>query len=222
MLSVDQNVWILRYPLSLLGTQTGRTVTVLRLRSSEIIVHSTGPFSSEDVAAIQGLGPSITLVEASLFHDTFACQGRSSFPKARYLVPEGFRLQKAVTAESLDMAPAGWRDELEFRLLAGMPKVKEHVFYHKPSQTLIVADLVFNFGPESPWWTRFFFRHLAGIRRNPGMSRLFRMMIRDRAAFQKSLRHLFEWDFKRVIVGHGRLVEANARERMREALALYL
>jgi hypothetical protein len=66
---------------------------------------------------------------------------------------------------------------------------------------------------------RNFFRVVGGIRSHPGMSRLFKFLVRDRAAFSSSIQHLMQWDFDRLIVGHGEIIEARAKERVAAALA---
>jgi hypothetical protein len=42
MKQLADNLWIKRYPLSVLGTDHGRTVTILRLRSGKLIVSLDG------------------------------------------------------------------------------------------------------------------------------------------------------------------------------------
>jgi hypothetical protein len=40
MQRITDNLWLLRYPQSLLGTQIDRTVSAIRLNSGELVVHS--------------------------------------------------------------------------------------------------------------------------------------------------------------------------------------
>ena len=42
--------------------------------------------------------------------------------------------------------PEAWKNEIEQVLVGGMPKVNETVFLHRASDTLIIADLLFNLG----------------------------------------------------------------------------
>ena len=90
MRQLADNLWIKRYPLSVLGTDHGRTVTILRLTSGQVIVHSMAPFSAVDLAEIRYLGEPIWLVEAMMLHDTYAREGRAAFPDAIFLAPPGF------------------------------------------------------------------------------------------------------------------------------------
>jgi hypothetical protein len=214
MQSLAENLWIQSFPFSMLGGHQGRVVTVLRLVSGNLIIHSTAPFTAADVAEIEALGNPRWMVDSMLRHDTFAEQGRQAFPHVSYLAPEGF----TVPAQPLLPAPPEWTPEVEVLLIDGMPKAREHVFLHAPSRTLIVADLVFNFAPSSGW-TSFFRQVLMGVKSHPDSARLFPMLIQDRAAYDRSVRELLTWNFDRIIVGHNQVVETDGRERLREALA---
>ena len=218
MKPLAENLWVLPYPLRLLGADFRRMVTVVRLGSGQLAIHSTGPFTAAEVAAISGLGRPGWLLETMLRHDTFSKRGREAFPGIPLLAPEGFSRIVGFTTEPLLPAPAAWGDELEVLRLEGMPSLQEHVVFHRPSRTLIVADLVFNFGPDVSAWTRFLVLCAVGARHQPGMSRPFRLAIKDKAAFQRSLQALMRWDFERVIVGHGDVIETEGKRRLAEAL----
>ena len=218
MRPLAENLWVLPYPLRLLGANFRRMVTVVRLGSGQLAIHSTGPFTAAEVAAISGLGRPGWLLEAMRRHDTFSKRGREAFPGIPFLAPEGFARIVGFPTEPLLPAPAAWGDELEVLRLEGMPSLQEHVVFHRPSRTLIVADLVFNFGPDVSAWTRFLVLCAVGARHQPGMSRPFRLAIKDKAAFQRSLQALMRWDFERVIVGHGDMIETEGKRRLAEAL----
>lgn len=219
--TLAKNLWIMRFPMKLLGMNLGRTVTVIATQSGELIIHSTASFEPADVAAISKLGRISALIEATLFHDTFAASAHETFPNTDYYAPEGFAELTKVPTKSLAMPPESWRGELELLELEGMPKIREHVFLHVPSRTLIVADLIFNFGEDASPAIRFLFRWLSGVKQFPGMSRLFRGMIRDRPAFAQSVERMMQWDFGRVIVGHGEVIETGGKEKLGRALAAH-
>ena len=80
MQAIAENLWTLQYSLTKLGVHINRTVTIIKLRSGELVIHSTGPFSPEDVAAINALGQPAYLVEAINAHDTFATRDARRSP----------------------------------------------------------------------------------------------------------------------------------------------
>lgn len=92
MKSLAENLWVLPYSLRLSGGNLGRMVTVIRLGSGELAIHSTGPFTPGDVVAISGLGKPGWLMDVMRRHDTFSKRGREAFPGLPFLAPEGFSM----------------------------------------------------------------------------------------------------------------------------------
>lgn len=218
MKQLAENLWLLQYPLSVLGTAHGRNVTVIRLRSGKLILHSMAPFTPGDVAAIHALGEPAWLLESMLLHDTYAKEGRDIFPGLPFLGPPGFSEVVKFPTLPLLPTPPEWNGEVEVFSIEGAPMIKEHAVLHVPTHTLILADLIFNFSADERGWNRFFHRHIAGFKRYPGMSRIFRLCIRDRAAFQASMSRILQQDFDRIIVGHGHVIETDGRALLQRGL----
>ena len=217
MKPLADNLWLLRYELSLLGADLRRNVTVMRLASGDLVIHSTGPFTPQDVAAIRAEGTPRWMMDVMLRHDTFAKQGRQAFPDASYLGPEGFSDVVGFPTQPLVDQPE-WNGELEVMTLAGVPSMKEAVVLHRPSRTLIVADLFFDFGPDESAWTKFLLLLAVGKHHDPGVSRPLRLAVKDKEAFQASLATMMSWDFDRLIPGHGDVIDTGAKSRVAEAL----
>jgi hypothetical protein len=215
---IAPSLWVIGYPLKMLGVDLRRNVSIIRLSSGKLVIHSTGPFSRADVARIGHLGEPAWLVDAMLRHDTFAREGHDAFPLIPYLAPEGFSAESGIDTISLTPPPAEWLGELEVLKLEGAPEFDEHVMLHRASRTLIVADLVVNFGPHQNLWSKVLLR-IATVQglHNPGVTRLFQKAVKDRSAFNRSLERLLSWDFERVIVGHGEIIEFSGQTKLRDA-----
>lgn len=218
MLQIAANLWVIHHPLSVLGTNHGRTTTVMRLSNGKLIVHSMAPFTAQDLAGIQAAGEPAWLVEAMLQHDTYAAKGKEHFPTLPFLGPPGFSEVVKFPVLSLLPPPEQWAGQIEVVRVQGAPKLEEHAFLHIASRTLIVADLVFNFPENEKGWDRFFHRHIAGFKRYPGMSRIFKWFVNDREAFRQSVREILELDFDRIIPGHGEIIETSGKEELRKAM----
>ena len=91
-----------------------------------------------------------------------------------------------------------------------MPKLQEIVFFHHASRTLILTDLAFHIRNSDSWFTRLFMR-LNGAYGHFGPSRIFRTLVKDRAALRSSLNRMQEWDFDRIIVAHGEVLEQGGK-----------
>lgn len=211
MKQLAENLWIKGYPLSVFGTRHGRNVTVIRLTSGQLVIHSMAPFPTADVEGILSLGEPGWLVESMLLHDTYAQEGRDRFPGVPFLSPPGFSKIVGFSTEPLHPPPFEWQGEIEVVPIRGAPKLEEQAVIHLPSRTLILADLIFNFPADESGWNRFFHRHIAGFRRYPGMSRIFRIFIKDQVAFRESIDELLAKDFDRIVVGHGNVIETDGK-----------
>lgn len=218
MKNVAENLWIQEFHLQNLGAEQGRVVTVIRLTSGKLVIHSTAPFSADDVSGMVALGQPGWLVEAMLLHDTFAKEGQAAFPSIPYLAPEGFDDAAKVATQPLVPPPEEWSGQLEVLLIEGMPKLLEHVFFHVSSRTLIVADFVFNFDYRGNWWERFLRRYIMGLKHEPSINRVFKAFISDEAAFKQSVAKMMAWDFDRIIVGHKEIVESGGQAKVQQAL----
>ena len=71
---------------------------------------------------------------------------------------------------------------------------------------------------RSAFWAKTLLIAGVGWKHNPGMSRPFKMAIKDRAAFQGSMETMLRWDFDRVIVGHGNMIESGGKEKVTRML----
>ncbi len=217
MKPLAENLWLLRYPLTLLGADLNRNVAVMRLSSGDLVIHSSGPFTPEDVAAIDALGRPRWIMDVMARHDTFAKEGRAAFPEATYLAPEGFSETVGFPTQPLVNQPE-WNGEVEVMLLEGVPSMKEHVVLHRPTRTLIVADLMFNFGSSASVWTHALMFAAVGAKHHPGMARSMRLTVKDKTALRASLAQMMIWDFDRLIVGHGEEIDSGAKSKVAEAL----
>lgn len=216
---IAEDVALMQFPLRGFGIDFGRNVTLLRLRDGRMLIHSTAPFSLEDVATIRRFGEPSWLVDATLMHNTFAPQARSAFEKIPYLAPAGFAKVSGVAIEPLDSPPAEWTGEIDVLQIGGLRKINEHAFFHRASRTLVLADLLFHFSADTKGWPRVFVRYAMGLPELIGISAFFRLMIRDREAFRRSVARMLDWNFERVIVAHREVIEADGPRYLRDALA---
>ncbi|GEP41275.1 hypothetical protein [Brevifollis gellanilyticus] len=212
------NLWRKAYPLKMLGADLLRVVTIIRLQSGKLIIHSTAPFTHGDVAAIRALGEPGWLLDGILRHDTFAKEGRAAFPIIPYLAPPGFSEAVGFATEPIMPAPSEWSGEVLAHEIQGAPVARDTALLHVPSRTLVLTELVFNFDDHQPLWTELLLRVAIGGEHHPGMTRPFKAGIKDVEAFKDSMAEILGWDFDRVIVGHGEVIESDGKAKLRSAL----
>ena|SRR5207249_3382851 len=142
MQEIADDAVLMSFPWRTLGIDFKRNVALLRLSDGRVVIHSTAPFTADDIAAIRRFGEPAWLVDATLMHDTFAKHGRVAFPDLPYLAPNGFNRASGITTEPLESPPSDWKGEIDVLKLDGN-RMNEHVFFHRRSATLVVADLFF-------------------------------------------------------------------------------
>ena len=150
------------------------------------------------------------LIAPTAFHDTFFAEAVSSYPNAERLVSAAFPSGAAETAEIISSWPDAWKETLIPFAIDGMPKIQETVFFDKETSTLLVSDLFFNFDESWDLWTKTFMR-MVGAFGAPRMSRLFRMCIKDKQAFKKSMEPLLDLPVENILPSHGRVVLGGGR-----------
>jgi hypothetical protein len=212
------DVALISFPWRVLGIDFKRNVTLLRLADGRVVVHSTAPFTEQDIVAIRRFGEPSWLVEATLMHDTFAKEGRKALQNIPYLAPDGFVEATEVQTESLSTPPQEWDGEIDVLRIDGV-RMNEHALFHRRSRTLVVADLFFSFPRETSGWPRFFVRHVMRLPRLFGISSVYRLfVICDKEAFARSMRALLALDFERLVVAHWQPIETDAKRTVEQAL----
>ncbi len=97
--------------------------------------------------------------------------------------------------------------------------MQEHALVHRPSRTLVLADLVFNLQVPPGEKVPFFLRWVSGFTAFPGTSRLVKLCVKDRAAVARSLERILAEDFDQIVVGHGDVIRDDAKAVLRDLLA---
>ena len=216
MQQLDSDLWVTEAPLRFFGLEVGARMTVVRLPGPKLWLHSPVAATEELVDEVRALGPVAHVVAPNRFHHLFVGDWQRAYPDASVHVAPGLDTKRAdldIAGVLTDEPEAGWRGTLDQVPIAGVPMSNEVAFFHRPSATLIATDLAFNVGPDSPPLTRLTFR-LARTYGRLSPTLLERLLVRDRAAFRRSLERILEWPFGRVIVAHGAVCETGGREEL--------
>ena len=215
------DLWEYDAPMTVIGMALGHRTTVAKLPDGLLWVHSPAAYSAELADELRQLGPVAHIVAPNAMHDTYLESWFAALPQARFHGAKGFskfRPDLKFTDTLGDTPPAAWSAVFDQLMLRGMPRLNEVVFLHRASRTLILTDLIFNLGAEMPLLSRVLLK-LNGCYDCLAVSRLLRTTIKDQPALRESLDRMLEWDFDRVVVSHGRNLEAGAKDALRTALA---
>ena len=199
-------------------------MTVIRLPDGGLFLHSPVRLDDRLRSELDALGPVRAVVAPNKAHHLFVGDYRVPYPKARFYGALGLQTKRkdlAFFAMLGDEPMPEWRGTIEQRFFRGAPWLNEVVFFHPTSRTLLLTDLAFNVPTGKVWGIPFVFR-LMGAEGVFGPHRFVRWFIRDGNAALRSLRTILEWDFDRVIVTHGDIVETGGKAKMKRAFAFIL
>jgi len=213
MKKIDKNIWVAETEFKLFGADFGNRMTVIRLNSGNLLLHSPIKLNDGLLNNVRELGKVEFIVTPNSFHGLFVDEWRKEFPEAKYFT--------AKEDESLSFPLRALRNELlssdiEIIKMKGAPKVNEYAFVHKESNTLVLTDLAFNIGCDVSFWSKIFFK-LNGAFDEFGPSRLMKMMITDVEELNSSIEEILTFEIERIIVSHGNILESNSRAALKEA-----
>jgi Domain of unknown function (DUF4336) len=224
------NLWIVDQPdfggLARIGTR----MTVIRLADGGLFLHSPTLFDDETRQALDALGNVRAVIAPSRAHHLFVADYVKAWPTAKLYGPPGltgdiqdfrgrFGARRDLKLDSIlgDEAPPEWAGQIEQHLFKGARALNEVVFFHPSSRSVIFTDLVFNVLADAKGGQVFY--ALVGAKGHFGPHRLIRLMIRDHAAARESVARILNWNFDRVIVTHGNVLESGGREKFAKAFS---
>lgn len=180
-----------------------------RLDSGASVLISPG--SKLTPAQLREAAPVTDLVAPNTLHNAGMKQAREVYPQAKAWGPQGAGQPEVLSEERWP-----YTAEMPILALAGMPKVKEFILFHKKSKTLIVTDAAFNLQKTSGMGA-WLILSLFGTYRKFGVSRFWLKFADDKEALAASLKKVFEWDFDNLVVSHGEALYGGAREKFQSA-----
>ncbi len=216
---LDDDLWVVDAPFSVLGLSIGTRMTVIRLADGSLFLHSPSQLSSVLCAELEALGPVRYVVAPNKVHHLFVSDYATAFPDAKRFAAPGLEKKRS----ELDFhfvlgptAPEAWAGQIEQVLVQGAETISEVVFFHAASRTLLLTDLAFNVQHTDSAWTKIWLK-LNGSYQKFGPSRMIRALIRDREAARRSVDEILRWDFDRVIVSHGIVLQQSGKRVVRAA-----
>lgn len=221
---VAQDLWVVDRPQSFCGLPVGARMTVIRLAGARLLLHSPVALDAGLREELDAIGRVCFAVAPNRLHHLYAGQVVTAYPGSRLWIAPGLdRKRPDLQFEAVlgDQAPAEWKDEVDQQFFRGRPFENEVAFLHRASRTLILCDLAFNFGPRAAPVTRLFMKLMRSYGRL-GPFLLDPLLIRNRAAARASLERILAWDFDRVVVSHGDVLQTGGREALATGYAWLL
>ena len=220
---IDDHLWVAEQPFKFLGLEVGTRMTVIKLSDNSIVLISPIKIDSQIREQLDTFGSVRYIIAPNLFHYLYLARVQQIYPQAQTIAPPGLaakqpdlKIDRVFTQD-----PIEFDSELEFVRFEGFrvfmpPQVKiinEIVFYHPASKTLIITDSAFNFDRSFPLTTQLAARVLGSyLELKPYL--LDKIASHDKQKLKQSIDKILAWDFQRVIMAHGTIVEHEAKARL--------
>ncbi|KAJ5562691.1 hypothetical protein N7535_002864 [Penicillium sp. DV-2018c] len=230
--------------------QFGGRGTLVKLSTGSLAVFSPVSLTPEVREAVESLGGNVKYIAApDLEHHINLTPWKKAYPQAEILAPEGLLEKRQSNPEHRD-TPFSFIFKKEDKLPRSISKEfdaefeseyvhahgsRELVFFHKPSRSVIEADLLFNLPAKEqyskseegsrPNLLTKIIMPLISVKQPSTWQRRFAWYIlsaKDRPGFNESMKKIDQWDFDRLIPCHGDVIETGAKGIFRDVMAWHL
>ncbi|HEY2517233.1 MAG TPA: hypothetical protein VGI39_40450 [Polyangiaceae bacterium] len=219
---VPGSIWLAPYSVRLGGAAFEARTAILRCGDGGLVVHSPGPLDDGVRDEIAALGPVRAILAPGNFHHLHVVGCQRAFPRAEtWICPGVERKQPALRYDRVvgDEPPGSLAGELDQVFVRGGRVMCEVAILHRPSRTLLLVDVLENFTDATPgvnWLVRASFKAF-GMWNDPTPAPEYRFAWKDRGAARESLERILAWDFDRIVISHGDLVDRDAKGVARRA-----
>jgi hypothetical protein len=225
---VAEGIWIVDSgPVHVFGLTLPIRMTVLRLSSGDLWLHSPTRLTEALKAQLEQQGRITHLIAPDVAHWSFLQDWQRKCPDALTWAAPGLRERKQVQKTGVridhvlsDVSPPEWASEMEQITFRGFG-FSEVDFFHRPSRTLIMTDLVQNLETQRlPVGTRIFAR-LNGVAAPHGRAPIYlRLVVKvNKREAARAAARLVEWQPERVIFSHGRWFDRDGTTALKRSLA---
>lgn len=219
---VDDKLWTFERPVWFSGIRQRTRTTVVRLDDGNLLLHSPAPPTDDLVEQLGALGSVRWLVVPNCWHHLGAPAAAARFPDAQVVGPESALKRNKALRIDVGIDDARFTEqvpELEALPLHGVPFLDETLLYHRPTRTLLGADIVVCAAAHDHWTARFAARAF-GFYERARVPPDAKKKILERTAAARSIAAMLERPAQRLIVGHADIIEEGWRDRLAQAWRL--
>lgn len=229
---IDSNLWVAEQPLKYFGLEVGTRMTLIRLTNDKLMVISPIKMNEAIINQLNQLGEVSYIIVPNLYHHLFVADFKLYYPYAKIWAVSGLEHKRPdlpidqIISEDKNFLLDGVKYVLvqEFNTLdiKGYSPLNECVFFHPQSRTLIVTDLVFHIDNQVASTTINLLARILGAYNQLRPSLLEKFATKDKFKVKTSIQKILAWDFERVIMAHGSIIEQNAKSQFQAGYEWFL
>jgi len=197
-------------------------MAVARLADGSAWVWSPVELTPELADAVEAIGPVREIVSPNKIHHLFLGAWAERWPEARLHAPPGLASRKPelrFATELGETADPAWAADLDQTVFRGSLFMEEVVFFHRPSQTALVCDLVQRHDPAAATGWKGWLMRIDGLVGEHGSTpREWRASFLRRGPARSARQKTLGWQPERLVIAHGACAQEAATEILAGAL----
>ncbi len=221
---VKDQIWILEYPIRYAGIDLFGRMTIIKLDGGELFIHNPCKISDLVKHEIDTIGEVKYIVAPGSYHHLFVTDFQQKYSNAETFLCPGLERKRPdikfdwILGNTPDLR---WCKILDQVVVQGTKYIWEVAFFHRPSKTLILVDLLENIGDDFKHPTslllRFWWKVVFKMWNNPKAAPEYQMGWGRKDIVKIGLIKILSWDAERVILAHGELIESNVTNVLHSA-----
>ena len=197
-------------------------MAVARLSDGSAWVWSPVALTEELAAEVEAIGPVRHIVSPNKIHHLFLGEWAERWPDARLYAPPGLAKRKPeihFDTELSDGPEMAWAEEIDQVIFHGSMAMEEVVFFHRPSSTAIVCDLIQRHDEnEMTGWKGKLMRLDSLVGEEGSTPREWRASFLRRGPARAARKTVLDWKPERLLIAHGQCAQTGASDIIEQAL----
>ena len=216
---IKDQIWILEYPIRFGGMDLFARMTIIKLDNGDLFIHDPCQIDDQVMHEIDAIGEVKYIIAPGSYHHLFVVDFQMKYPDAEtFLCPGLERKRPDIKFDWIlgNRPDHRWGNVLDQVVIQGTKYIWEVAFFHKPSKTLILVDLLENIGDDyrhsASLLLRFWWKAVFKMWNNPKAAPEYQMGWGKKNIVKNGLNKILGWDADRIILAHGELIEGNVNK----------
>jgi len=211
-------IWLKEYPIKYAGTQFNSRMSIIRLKNDNLFIHSPCDIDENLKNQINKLGKVEYIVAPGYYHYFYVVSAQQAFPETETFICPGIERKLPLLKFDWilgDRTDVRLLEDFDQVLVRGNKYIWEVAFFHKETKTLFLVDLIENFTDKTKgvsWSLKLWWKLIFHMWENPKPAPEYQFGWKNKDAARNSLKKILHWDFEKIIISHGDIIEQRAKE----------
>ena len=228
---LDTNLWVAEQTVRYLIFHLETRITVIKQQNQQLAVISPIAPTEQLRSELASLGNIDHIIAPNCYHYLFAADFKAAYPQATLWAPPGLGRKAPNFPTDQVLAPRQQTLGSDLNMMffegyrtlgsKGFEDLNEFIFFHPQSRSLILTDAAFHFDDSFPWinfpWVNQLAARVMGSYQSLKPSILEKLALNPQQAdkLRQSLEKVMAWDFERVIMAHGSVIETGGKLKLK-------